>query len=85
MSTEKSDDLQSVTPDETSRTEFFLKTGVILLGASINLVNLVKIGVGGIIQSVILDFPRIWRVGEEKFGTMQPGEFSGQISWCEKS
>jgi uncharacterized integral membrane protein (TIGR00698 family) len=36
------------------RTEFFLKTGVILLGASINLVNLVKIGVGGIIQSVIL-------------------------------
>ncbi|GER86508.1 hypothetical protein KDW_06700 [Dictyobacter vulcani] len=36
------------------RTEFFLKTGVILLGASINLVNLVKIGVGGIIQSIIL-------------------------------
>ncbi|WP_281275842.1 putative sulfate exporter family transporter [Dictyobacter alpinus] len=29
------------------RTEFFLKTGVILLGASINLVNLVKIGAGG--------------------------------------
>jgi uncharacterized integral membrane protein (TIGR00698 family) len=36
------------------RTEFFLKTGVILLGASLNLVNLVKIGVGGIIQAVIL-------------------------------
>ena len=36
------------------RTELFLKTGVILLGASINLVNLVKIGVGGIIQAVIL-------------------------------
>lgn len=36
------------------RTEFFLKTGVILLGASINLVNLVKIGAGGIIQSIIL-------------------------------
>jgi len=36
------------------RTEFFLKTGVVLLGASINLVNLVKIGAGGIIQSVIL-------------------------------
>lgn len=36
------------------RTEFFLKTGVVLLGASINLVNLVKIGAGGIFQSVIL-------------------------------
>ena len=36
------------------RTEFFLKTGVILLGASLNLVNLAKIGLGGIIQSVIL-------------------------------
>jgi uncharacterized integral membrane protein (TIGR00698 family) len=36
------------------RTEFFLKTGVILLGASLNLSNLAKIGVGGILQSVIL-------------------------------
>ena len=36
------------------RTEFFLKTGVILLGASLNLGNLAKIGLGGIIQSVIL-------------------------------
>lgn len=36
------------------RTEFFLKTGVILLGASLNLVNLAKIGLGGVIQSVIL-------------------------------
>lgn len=36
------------------RTEFFLKTGVILLGASLNLVNLAKIGAAGIIQAVIL-------------------------------
>lgn len=36
------------------RTEFFLKTGVIILGASLNLSNLAKIGLAGFIQSVIL-------------------------------
>ncbi|MBX5451290.1 MAG: putative sulfate exporter family transporter [Thermogemmatispora sp.] len=36
------------------RTELFLKTGVILLGAGLNLFDLLKIGLGGIIQAVIL-------------------------------
>jgi uncharacterized integral membrane protein (TIGR00698 family) len=48
------------------RTEFFLKTGVILLGASINLAYLIKIGAGGIIQSIILIvtvFSTTWFLG----------------------
>ncbi len=36
------------------RTELFLKTGVILLGAGLNLLDLLKIGVGGILQAFIL-------------------------------
>jgi uncharacterized integral membrane protein (TIGR00698 family) len=36
------------------RTELFLKTGIVLLGASLNLVDLVKIGLGGLLQASIL-------------------------------
>lgn len=36
------------------RTELFLKTGIVLLGASLNLVDLVKIGIGGVVQALIL-------------------------------
>ncbi|WP_376793642.1 YeiH family protein [Thermogemmatispora sp.] len=36
------------------RTELFLKTGVILLGAGLNLFDLLKIGIGGIIQAILL-------------------------------
>jgi uncharacterized integral membrane protein (TIGR00698 family) len=36
------------------RTELFLKTGVILLGAGINLVDLFRIGIGGLLQAAIL-------------------------------
>lgn len=36
------------------RTELFLKTGVILLGAGLNLTDLLRIGIGGLLQAAIL-------------------------------
>jgi uncharacterized membrane protein YadS len=36
------------------RTEFFLKTGLVLLGASINLVEILAFGAKGLVQAVIL-------------------------------
>jgi uncharacterized integral membrane protein (TIGR00698 family) len=36
------------------RTEFFLKTGLVLLGATINLAEIVAFGVKGLVQAVIL-------------------------------
>lgn len=36
------------------RTEFFLKTGLVLLGASVNITQVLSIGLGGLLQAVIM-------------------------------
>ncbi|MBI2874576.1 MAG: putative sulfate exporter family transporter [Firmicutes bacterium] len=68
------------------RTEFFLKTGLVLLGATVNIAALVAFGVRGILQALILItgvfFFTWWLAGLFKIDSRLRAVISASVSIC---
>jgi uncharacterized integral membrane protein (TIGR00698 family) len=68
------------------RTELFLKVGLVLLGASISLGNLLSVGVGGLVQALIMVvsvfFFTWWLAGKAKLGNQLRAVMSSAVAVC---
>jgi uncharacterized membrane protein YadS len=68
------------------RTELFLKVGLVLLGASVSLGNLFSVGVGGLVQALIMVvsvfFFTWWLAGKAKLGNQLRAVMSSAVAVC---